>query len=248
MANSSSSRDIIVLEGISKTFRIPHQRWDTAREYVVNFWRRRTYTELNVLKNLNLTVQSGEFFGIVGRNGSGKSTLLRILTGIYLPDAGRVTVQGKIAPFLELGIGFNPDLTAKENVYLNGVILGLTIRQVQQLEQQIFEFAELTEFKHMPVKNFSSGMQVRLAFSVAIQAKRELLALDEVLAVGDENFRIKCLETFKQFKREGKTILFVSHDLDLVEEFCDRVLVLEQGEACFVGETRTALSTYRELL
>jgi len=181
-------------------------------------------------------VKKGEFFGIIGRNGSGKSTLLKVLAGIYQPDKGEVKINGMISPFLELGIGFNPELSGRDNVYLNATVLGMTKKQIDEKFDAIVAFSELERFIDQKLKNYSSGMQVRLAFSVAIHANREILLMDEVLAVGDELFQKKCLEQFGKIKASGKTIVFVSHDADAVRNYCDRVMLLRSGKVMGIGD------------
>jgi len=234
----------IKVEGVGKTFLIPKHKIDSVRGLLFNFGRRGPYEKLEALQDVSFEVRKGEFFGIIGRNGSGKSTLLKLLAGIYPPDRGRITVNGKISPFLELGVGFNPELTARENVYLNGVILGLTRKQIEQRFDEIIAFAELERFVDAKLKNFSSGMYVRLAFSVAIQVDADILLMDEVLAVGDVGFQAKCFEVFRRLKQDGKTIIFVSHGLPTVEEFCDRVLLLDKGQKVVLGNAAEAVGKY----
>jgi len=234
----------IKVENISKLFRIPHEKHTTLKAAALNVFSKKNYSEFQALKDVSFEVKKGEFFGIVGRNGCGKSTLLKIIAGIYFPSAGKVKNDGRISPFLELGVGFNPELTARENIYLNGAILGLTRKEVSQRFDQILDFAELEEFVDMKIKNFSSGMQVRLAFSVAIRAHAEILLIDEVLAVGDANFQEKCINEFAKFKREGRTILFVTHTMDLVEKFCDRALLIEKGQLYKLGKPRNIAYEY----
>ena len=188
----------------------------------------------------------GEFFGIIGPNGSGKSTLLRILAGIYVPDQGHVRVNGLLSPFIELGVGFTPELTARDNVRINGTLAGLTKGQLDEKFDEILSFAELERFVDQKIKNYSSGMLVRLAYSIAIQIPFDVLLLDEVLAVGDEAFQEKCFATFEAFKERGKTIIFVSHALDLMERFCDRVLLLSGGTMHGLGPPHAITDRYRE--
>ena len=183
---------------------------------------------------------------MIGPNGSGKSTLLRILAGIYVPDSGRVTVNGLLSPFIELGVGFNPELTARDNIRINGTLAGLTKSELDEKFDEIVEFAELERFVDQKLKNYSSGMLVRLAYSIAIQIPFDVLLLDEVLAVGDQAFQEKCFATFERFKQEGKTVVFVSHALDLIERFCDRVLLLEYGEVQMAGRPSNAIERYRQ--
>ena len=231
--------------GVSKTFRIPHEQRIYLREYFLHPFRRTAYEPNYALKNVSFSVAAGEFFGVVGPNGGGKSTLLRILGGIYVPDRGSVSVRGLLSPFIELGVGFNPQLNARDNIRINGTLAGLTTRQIEQKFEDIIEFAELERFVDQKLKNYSSGMLVRLAYSIAIQIPFDILLLDEVLAVGDESFQEKCFSTFDDFKEEGKTVVFVSHSLDLMSRFCDRVLLLEHGEVGAIGPPDDVVETYR---
>ena len=194
----------IKVENVSKTFRIPHEKITSLQSAFVNAFHKNGYEEFKALDNVSFEVKKGEFFGIIGRNGSGKSTLLKILAGIYIPDQGNVKISGLISPFLELGIGFNLELSGRDNVYLNATVLGLTKKEIDQKFDDIVEFSELRRFIDQKVKNYSSGMQVRLAFSVAIHANRDILLMDEVLAVGDTNFQSKCLEEFNKYRDRVK--------------------------------------------
>jgi ABC-type polysaccharide/polyol phosphate transport system ATPase subunit len=198
------------------------------------------------LRDVTFSVEEGEFFGIFGPNGSGKSTLLRILAGIYVPDTGRVRVNGLLSPFIELGIGFDPDLTARDNIRINTTLAGLSRRQLDAKFDEILEFAELDRFVDQQVKNYSSGMLMRLAFSIAIQIPFDILLLDEVLAVGDESFQQKCFAMFDRFNEEGKTIILVTHQLDLLTRFCDRLLLLENGVIRATGEPSDVIRPYRD--
>lgn len=235
---------VIEVKNLYKTFKIPHERRDSLREHFVNFFKPITYEVFNAVDNLSFSVEKGDFFGIIGRNGSGKSTLLKLLAGVYSPTKGEITMRGKIAPFLELGVGFNPELTGKENVYLNGTILGLSERQVRAKYHDIVAFAGLEKFMDQKLKNYSSGMFVRLAFSVAIQAEAEVLLLDEVLAVGDSDFQQKCFEKFREFKKAGRTIVFVTHDLGAVREFCNKAVYLKNGKMVASGSVNDVISQY----
>ncbi len=234
----------ISAKNISKRFIIPHEKRQTVREHLFHFWKKNTKKEFYALRNINFEVKRGEFFGIIGRNGSGKSTLLKIITGIYQPTSGKITKKGLISPFLELGVGFNPELSARENVYLNGTILGLSKKQIDQRFQKIIEFAELEKFVDTKLKNYSSGMQVRLAFSVAIQADADILLLDEVLAVGDASFQQKCFDIFRKFKKDGKTIVFVSHDLGSMRQFCNRVMYFKDNKIKMIGDPNEVVDHY----
>lgn len=234
----------IKVEHVSKSFRIPQQRRNTIRERILSFHKKMTFETFNALEDISFEIRRGEFFGIIGRNGSGKSTLLKILAGIYTPDSGSVQVNGEISPFLELGVGFNPELSGKDNIYLNGTILGLTKKEIERKYNTIVEFSELERFIHLKLKNYSSGMQVRLAFSVAIHANKDILLMDEVLAVGDANFQVKCYQVFEDLIKAGKTIIFVSHDQGSIQKYCNNVLYLESGKPAFIGGPNEALSQY----
>jgi len=247
----------ISVKNVSKTFRIPHEKVSSVRGAFVGalssfhlpFSRGGrggvSYEEFKALDDVSFEVKKGEFFGIIGRNGSGKSTLLKVLAGIYEADKGKVKVDGMISPFLELGIGFNPELSGRDNVYLNATVLGMTQKQIDEKFDAIVAFSELERFIDQKLKNYSSGMQVRLAFSVSIHANRDILLMDEVLAVGDSNFQAKCLDEFNQYKKEGKTIILVSHDLDNIEEYCDRVLLLQSGKIIIAGDTKQVIFEYK---
>ena len=239
---------IIEVKNVSKTFKLPHEKQNSIKGLFVNiFRRRRTYERQEVLKNVSFEVQEGEFYGIVGRNGSGKSTLLKMLAGIYEPNKGHIKINGKLTPFIELGVGFNPNLTGRENVYLNGALLGFNRKQMNAMYDEIVAFAELDKFMDQKLKNYSSGMQVRLAFSIAIRAKSDILLLDEVLAVGDAAFQKKCTEYFVELKNKKQTVVLVTHDMQNVERFCDRVLVLDYGKQIGVYDTYEAQKIYSQL-
>ena len=227
---------VVSLESAYKTFRIPHQQYHTLKERTLHPFRSRTYDEFHALNDVSLEVPRGEFFGIVGRNGSGKSTLLKCLAGIYQLDRGSLSIDGRLSPFIELGVGFNPDLAARDNVLINAVMMGLSRDEARRRFEAIIAFAELEEFIDLKLKNYSSGMTVRLGFATATQVDAEILLVDEVLAVGDASFQQKCFEVFQRLKDEGKTILFVTHDMGLVERFCDRALLLERGRVLSVGD------------
>ena len=237
-------KSMIKIHNLSKMFKIPHVKNYNLKSYIIHFRKMRLYEEFYALKNINLEIKPGEFLGIIGRNGMGKSTLLKIIAGILHPTSGDVSVNGKISPFLELGVGFNPELTARENIFLYSSILGLSRREVIDKFSHIVAFSELERFIDSPLKNFSSGMQVRLAFSVAIQSEAPILLVDEVLAVGDAPFQQKCFPVFDKFKEEGKTIIFVSHDMDSVENYCDRVVYLKSGSEMVVGAPDAMIAMY----
>lgn len=241
----SKKQAAITVAGVSKNFKIPHEKAQTLRACFVNcFNRHRGYETFRALQDVTFEVKKGEFFGIVGRNGSGKSTLLKILAGIYVPDRGSVAVSGQISPFLELGVGFNPELTGRDNIYLNAAILGLNREQIDKRFKDIVAFSELKRFIDQKLKNYSSGMQVRLAFSVAIHADKDILLMDEVLAVGDNNFQQKCLEEFSRYRQEGKTVILVTHDTAVVQRYCDRALLLREGRIMKIGEADDVVAEY----
>jgi ABC-type polysaccharide/polyol phosphate transport system ATPase subunit len=237
---------VIEARGVSKTFRIPEHRIDSLKERVVHPFTRVEYRDLEALRDISFDVHRGEFFGIVGRNGSGKSTLLKTMASIYRTDTGRIRMAGRLAPFIELGVGFNPELTARENVVLNGVMMGLSRREAGQRLDAVLDFAELGEFVELKLKNYSSGMMVRLAFAVMVQANADIMLIDEVLAVGDAAFAQKCLEVFQEKRRDGKTIVLVTHDMATVQALCHRAMLLHDGELHYIGDPEeTALRYYR---
>jgi ABC-type polysaccharide/polyol phosphate transport system ATPase subunit len=235
---------VIQAEGVEKTFRLPTHRIDTFKERMVRPFASPDYRELLALRDVSFEVHRGEFFGIVGRNGSGKSTLLKILSSIYRADAGRIAMAGRPAPFIELGVGFNPELTARENVVLNGVMMGLSQREARRGLDAVLDFAELEEFVDLKLKNYSSGMLVRLAFSVMLQAHSEILLIDEVLAVGDASFQQKCRDVFREMREGGRTIVLVTHDMAAVQENCHRAMLLEEGKVTFLGDGEEAGRRY----
>jgi ABC-type polysaccharide/polyol phosphate transport system ATPase subunit len=234
----------IEIADVSKAFRIPHESRTTIKEHFLHPLNRSTYEVNEALRNVTLTVEEGEFFGIVGPNGSGKSTLLKIKAGSYQPDSGSVRRHGLLSPFLELGVGFNPDLTARDNVRINGTLLGLSRKELNRRFDDVIEFAELERFVDQKLKNFSSGMQVRLAYAIAIQVDFDILLLDEVLAVGDAAFQEKCFATFDRLLDEGKTIVFVSHDLNAVKAFCGRAALIRGGNVEAVGPPSMVIERY----
>ena len=242
-------QNAITVEGISKFYRIPREKKTTVYENIVALFnsKYRSYDEFWALKDVSFTVMHGETFGIIGPNGSGKSTLLKIIAGVLFSDSGKISINGKVAPFLELGVGFQPELTAKENVYLYGAIMGLTRREVTQKYDEIMEFSELKRFENLRLKNFSSGMYVRLAFSTAIQVNPDIMLVDEVLAVGDERFQGKCFDKINAFRNAGKTIILVSHDLQSIEKLCRRCLLLKDGKVTGIGETGQIIRLYHHI-
>jgi ABC-2 type transport system ATP-binding protein len=238
----------IKINNVSKSFKLPHEKQGSLKSAFVNIFRgRRTYEKQEVLKNISLEIKKGEFFGIVGRNGSGKSTLLKLLAGIYSPDSGAIQVNGKLTPFIELGVGFNPELTGRENVFLNGALLGFSREEMESMYEEIVAFAELERFMDQKLKNYSSGMQVRLAFSIAIRANTDILILDEVLAVGDENFQRKCFKYFATLKKEKKTVILVTHSMESVQQFCSRAMLLEEGKISNTGNPAIVAQKYSRL-
>src|SRR3954454_877561 len=218
----------IEVRGLEKSFRIPTHRIDTFKERALHPFSRNEYRELRAIRDMSFDIHRGEFFGVVGKNGSGKSTLLKVLASIYRADAGRVRIAGRVAPFIELGVGFNYELTARENVVLNGVMMGLPRREAQRRLDAVLDFAELGEFVELKLKNYSSGMMVRLAFAVMVQADAEIMLIDEVLAVGDAAFAQKCADTFHEMRTAGKTIVLVTHDMLAVEEYCHRAMLIDE--------------------
>jgi lipopolysaccharide transport system ATP-binding protein len=234
----------IEVEHLHKTFRIPHEKRTTIFETLTGVLKPPTYETFHALKGINFTVEEGEALGIIGENGSGKSTLLKIIAKILRPSAGSVTTLKKITPFLELGVGFQPDLTAAENIKIYATIMGMQKREINDKLDDIIEFAGLEKFKDTKLKNFSSGMQVRLAFSTAIQTDPEILLMDEVLAVGDMEFQQKCLDVLSQYRKDGITIVFVSHDLGSVRRFCDKTLLIHKGEQIALGDTGEVIDRY----
>lgn len=234
----------IKLTNISKTFIIPTEKQNSLRERFVNLKIKQNYKKLSALQNINFEVKTGEWLGIIGANGSGKSTLLKIISQIYEPNSGQVEVNGRLVPFLELGVGFNSELSAQDNIFLNGVILGMARKDIRQKLETIVNFAEVKPFLNLKLKNFSSGMQVRLGFSIAIQTKADIYLLDEVLAVGDYRFQQKTQKIFASMKKANKTVIFVSHDLNSVQRWCDRVIWLDHGQIHSSGRPAEVIKQY----
>ena len=244
----SKKQIALKVENVSKSFRLPTEATHSLRTSLVNYFRGiKGYKEQHVLRNISFEVEKGDFFGIVGRNGSGKSTLLKIISKIYSPESGAVTVNGTLVPFIELGVGFNPELTGRENVYMNGALLGFSREAVDEMYGDIVEFAELEEFMDQKLKNYSSGMQVRLAFSIAIKAQGDILILDEVLAVGDEAFQRKCFDYFAQLKREKKTVILVTHSMEQVQRFCNKAMLIDKGHKTEIGTPMEIARIYKAL-
>ena len=235
---------VIEARGLEKTFHVPRHRIDSLKERVTHPFTRADYRELRALRGISFDVHQGEFFGIVGRNGSGKSSLLKVMASIYRADAGRIRMAGQVAPFIELGVGFNPELTARDNVLLNGVMMGLSRREAARRLDAVLEFAELEEFLELKLKNYSSGMMVRLAFAVMVQADADIMLIDEVLAVGDASFAQKCMDVFHEKRRAGKTIVLVTHDMSTVQSLCHRAMLIENGELQYIGDPEEAALRY----
>lgn len=241
----------VLVKDLYKSFRLPKEQSSGLKQTILNISRRpknrvRGYDTQHVLSDISFEIKKGEFFGIVGKNGSGKSTLLKLLAGIYSPDKGVVQVNGSLTPFIELGVGFNPELTGRENVYLNGALLGFSKKEVSEIYDDIVEFAEIEEFMDQKLKNYSSGMQVRLAFSIAIRANSDILLFDEVLAVGDAAFQQKCYEIFADLKKKGTTIVLVTHDMSAVQRFCDRAILIHDGKIALKGDPLDIADHYLE--
>ena len=240
-------RPAVALSHVCKSFRLPLDQAHTLKQRVLHPFRTRQFDELHAVDDVSLEIAQGEFFGIVGRNGSGKSTLLKCLAGIYQTDSGTLEVNGRLSPFIELGVGFNPELTARDNAIINAIMLGLSRKEAQQRFADIVAFAELEEFMDLKLKNYSSGMMIRLAFSVAIQVDADIVLIDEVLAVGDASFQQKCFDQFTRLKAAGRTILFVTHDMASVERFCDRAMLIERGRVVDIGGPASIARQYNEL-
>ena len=239
----------ISVRNLSKSFRLPNERSWGLKQALFNRLRgKKGYTEQKVLKNLNFDIKKGDFVGIVGRNGSGKSTLLKILAGVYYPEKGEITIDGNLIPFIELGVGFNYELTGRENVYLNGALLGFSNEEMDKMYDDIWEFAELKPFQDQKLKNYSSGMQVRLAFSIAIRAQGDILLLDEVLAVGDAAFQKKCTDYFESLKNSHQTVVLVTHSMANVEKFCNRAILINNGVIEIDGGPKEVAAAYTKML
>jgi ABC-type polysaccharide/polyol phosphate transport system ATPase subunit len=238
---------VIEARDVAKAFRIPTVRRDTVREHFRDLFHRRRFETLQVLESVTLQVERGETLGIMGRNGSGKSTLLKILCGVYVPDRGRVTVRAPVTPILELGIGWNPELDAIDNILLLGTVMGLTLREARDAIDGILEFADLTRFANLELKHYSTGMASRLAYAVAFRAVREVLVLDEVFAVGDAEFRARCEAHYRELRASGHTVLLVSHDRRIVTTYCDRAVLLEKGVIAAEGRPEKVVEAYLAL-
>ena len=239
-------KTVLKVEHVAKSFRLPTEQASGLKQAVINWTKGISgYKMQHVLRDINFEVKEGDFFGVVGRNGSGKSTLLKLISGIYMPDQGSISVDGKLVSFIELGVGFNPELTGRENVYLNGALLGFSQEEIDAMYDDIVEFSELSEFMDQKLKNYSSGMQVRLAFSVAIKAQGDILVLDEVLAVGDAAFQKKCDAFFKSVKEDPtKTVILVTHSMDSMKKYCNKAILISDGEIVCSGEPRNVADQY----
>lgn len=237
----------VIVRDIHKEFILPQNKNSSFKQTVVNIVKKNDKVTQKVLDGVSFEVQKGDFFGIVGRNGSGKSTLLKLLAGVYVPTAGNVQLNGKLTPFIELGVGFNPELSGRDNVYLNGALLGFDRRQMDEMYDDIVAFAELGSFMEQKLKNYSSGMQVRLAFSIAIKAKNDILIFDEVLAVGDEAFQRKCLDVFETYKAQGQTVILVTHDMETVRQYCNRAILISNGKLLLDGDPQKIADEYSRL-
>lgn len=241
----------IKIDGVYKDFKLPHEKANSIKSIFTSGLKYKKnsnrYEQQHALKNISFEVRKGEFFGIVGRNGSGKSTLLKIIAEIYQPTKGNLYRNGKLVPFIELGVGFNPELTGRENVYLNGALLGFTRQEIDNHYSDIVEFSELERFMDQKLKNYSSGMQVRLAFAVATRANADILLVDEVLAVGDTEFQRKCFSYFKKLKRNETTVIFVSHDMNAIREYCDRAIMIEKSQLVAEGSSEDVATAYSKM-
>jgi ABC-type polysaccharide/polyol phosphate transport system ATPase subunit len=238
----------IEMSGISKSFTIPSVRRETVREHALDLFRRHPRERLRVLDDVSLELRRGESLGLMGRNGSGKSTLLKIASGIYLPDAGRVVVRGAVTSILELGVGWNPDLDAIDNIELLGTVMGLSLRELRAAREEILAFAGLQRFAHLELRHYSTGMGARLAYAVAFRAVRETLILDEIFAVGDAEFKERCETRYQELHRAGHSMLLVTHDPNIITKFCDRALLLEGGRIVAQGRAADVAEAYLSLL
>jgi len=250
MNKTADDTTAIKVDHVYKDFYLPHDKSNSIKSAALNILKKKSRQPgetQHALSNIKFDIKKGEFFGIVGRNGSGKSTLLKILAEIYAPSKGSVQRDGRLVPFIELGVGFNPELTGRENAYLNGALLGFTTKQVDSMYDEIVKFAELEKFMDQKLKNYSSGMQVRLAFSVATRAEADILLVDEVLAVGDAAFQRKCYNHFRKLKKDKKTVVFVSHDMGAIREYCDRAIMIEKSKVVAEGDVNTVADKYTKM-
>ena len=237
----------VSINNIKKTFILSNTNRSLKTAFIEMFQKKDPKNLQQVLNGISLEIPKGEFFGIVGRNGSGKSTLLKIIANIYQPTSGSVDIQGRLVPFVELGVGFSPDLTGQENIYLGAALLGFTKEETDQMYDEVVSFSELEPYMHKKLKNYSSGMQVRLAFSLAIRARGDILLIDEVLAVGDRAFQDKCFKYFIKLKKSDKTVVFVSHNMEAVSKYCHRAALIENGHITKIGKPKEVAQAYREL-
>lgn len=244
----ATNTPVITVDNVSKDFVLPHEKTNSIKGLITGLTKPRGGKDVqHALKDVSFEVNKGEFFGIVGRNGSGKSTLLKMLAGIYQPNVGTVRTRGRLVPFIELGVGFNPELSGRENIYLNGALFGFSRSEIDAMYEDIVSFAELERFMDQKLKNYSSGMQVRLAFSMAVRAEADILLIDEVLAVGDADFQRKCFEYFRELKKQKKTVVFVSHDMNAVREYCDRAVLIDSSRLIASGSAEEIAEDYTKL-
>lgn len=241
------SETAIRVADVTKIYKLYDNPKDRLKESL-GLTRKKCYQEHYALNHINFEVKKGETVGIIGTNGSGKSTMLKLITGVLTPSSGEIRVDGRISALLELGAGFNMEYTGIENIYLNGTMIGFSRNEIDEKMQEILDFADIGEFVHQPVKSYSSGMFVRLAFAVAININPEILIVDEALSVGDVFFQAKCYRKFEEFKQQGKTILFVSHDLGSITKYCDRAILLNKGEKIFEGTPKETVDIYKKVL
>ena len=245
----SFDQPVIRLENVTQRFRVIHERPDTVRELFSRFFRHNsTFHDFEAVKNVSLEIPRGQTLGIIGRNGSGKSTLLKIIAGVYKPSAGTVAVNGTLAPLIELGAGFHHELTGRENILLNGLLMGYSKKEMMERQQSIIDFADIGEFIDAPVKQYSSGMYMRLAFSVATEVDPQILLVDEILAVGDVGFQEKCFEKLRRFRNSGKTIILVTHNMDNVRMHCERAVLIDHGSILVDGAPEEAISEFTNLM
>lgn len=241
------TKPAIIVKDVRKEFILPQSKNSSIKHAFVNIVKRNKKIVQKVLDGVSFTINQGDFFGVVGRNGSGKSTMLKILAGVYQPTSGDIQLNGKLTPFIELGVGFNPELSGRDNVFLNGALLGFTRKEMEAMYDEIVAFAELEPFMDQKLKNYSSGMQVRLAFSVAIKARNDIMIFDEVLAVGDEAFQHKCIDIFEQYKASGQTVVLVTHDMETVKKFCNRAVLIQDGKIIKEGNPVQVADEYSRL-
>ena len=245
MAKSDENYKIIV-NNVYKTFNVYLDRANTIKEKLLFLFSRNRKEKREVLKGINLKIKEGEVVALIGTNGSGKSTLLKLITKIIYPNKGNITTEGKVTSLLELGAGFHPDFSGRENIYFNASIFGLTKKEIDDRLEDIIEFSELRDYIDNPVRTYSSGMYMRLAFSVAINVDADILLIDEILSVGDEHFQNKCFEKMMELKNQGKTMVFVTHSMDSVRRLCDRAVWLYKGEIKMDGDTESVVKEYVE--